>query len=410
MSAMMLAPSHSEDSSVLGVRSRSNSMDTSQLSQNNTPRARFLDGTRSRSESIGQSRSESIDASGGVSIHSVMADPALKELFKWHAVSVFAFENIFFIDQVDQDWRSLFAEGATPSGPAKRAVADTLIKTFIGDNAPWEITVDSKIRRAFEKYSDDDLDENTFDKAYTLVMRDLARSMTQFQTTEVFLSYVNNRDCVDAIFADDGNVAPQSQAQMLARIRNLYKTTSEVKFEQDDTLLPNFTHRSMVRGKQCGFAKKVSQTGVIELYDMTPEMLASFPLSLLTNQTQRRRAASLFGGPPGGFGKDKSFSVDSGSAVKEPRRFKLSFSGRSRSVSVASSKKQTPVIAVRIRDSQGREFGPIAVSDVQMWWKFHVLRSTTLISVDDGKTFQPVSDLPEVFPQSKRVQMMDPLS
>ncbi len=54
--------------------------------------------TRSRSNS--SSNESPGQAVKQLSIYQVLASPCLKEALKWYAVSVFAFENIFFVDKV----------------------------------------------------------------------------------------------------------------------------------------------------------------------------------------------------------------------------------------------------------------------------------------------------------------------
>jgi hypothetical protein len=96
---------------------------------------------------VGRSRSESIDrpvAAPPFSIYSVLASPCLKEAFKWHSVSCFAFENFFFVQKIDSTWRSLFV--GFRNNTAIKACADDILRTFIDNSAPWEISLSSQVR------------------------------------------------------------------------------------------------------------------------------------------------------------------------------------------------------------------------------------------------------------------------
>ena len=45
-----------------------------------------------------------------LTVYQVLASPCLKEALKWHCVSVFAFENVFFVDKVGALLASLWFE------------------------------------------------------------------------------------------------------------------------------------------------------------------------------------------------------------------------------------------------------------------------------------------------------------
>lgn len=142
-----------------------------------------------------------------MSIYSVLSSTVLKEAFKWHAVSVFAFENFFFLEKIDTTWRALFSGTAPRRNTAIRACADELVRTFIGMNAPWEISLSAPVRNKLSQTVMDmkaeDMTAELFDAAYTSVLRDVSRSLTQFQTTPLFASITDpaNHQALQEIFA-----------------------------------------------------------------------------------------------------------------------------------------------------------------------------------------------------------------
>lgn len=382
---------------------------------------------------VSRSRSSSFDNSNGAGtgIFGTLAEPVLKELFKWHSVSVFAFENVFFLDKIDTTWRGLFdSHGVAIQGPAHvRSVAIDLIKTFVGQESPWEITLPSGIRRKVAQEVMDAeangsaLPQSLFDQSYELVMRDLSRSMTQFQSTVLYASYANNKECLSTIFGalnDDEVLTVLPLPDLLARLRNLYRTTKPMKLVPDTTKEP-FTHHCMVDTTLLGYALRTNE--LFLFFDLEGSELLKVPADSFDQEPKTfGRARSSTSPMPGIVPRsEKAVTVDSSSSSADKRkmsvteRFRKSFSkgsGKARSatvVDVAEIPRAKP-IAAHLQVGSGRSFGPIAMSDIEMWWKFHVLRPSTLISFDGGLNYQSVATLPEMFPEAKRIQMIDPTS
>jgi hypothetical protein len=74
--------------------------------------------------------------------------------------------------------------------------------------------------------------ENLFDSAHASVLRDISRSLTQFQSSPLFLSISNpaNKAGIEAVFESQKSAA--NSQEVMARVRYLYNTSKTVKLEE----------------------------------------------------------------------------------------------------------------------------------------------------------------------------------
>lgn len=428
--------------------------------------------TRSRSSSFDCPPANLLSPrSSQVSIFSVLSTPALKEAFKWYCVSVFAFENLFFIDKVDLVWRPLFQsekdkksslrKSADPSSSNKEEeereaqrrtqerleVASQIVSTFLSDDAAWEVTLPAGLKKnlceaiakAKSSSSTNELGVSLFDNAYDTVMRDITRSLTQFQVTEVYASYMLNKDWIEPLYSQKSRSTGEgASAETLTRIRHLYKTKLPVRLvplpDGGKSNKQGYTHACMVGEDLRGHALRSDAT--YEFYSLDNVLLTSLPTNQLEQaapMTGRARAqtAPALAGPvfaarspsvaapaaPASSSKGSvSAAADRKASVGAKKRFGL-FSRASRSTSAALSEPAIPVVTspptdfvdMWVVNEAGRIIGPIPTAQMRVLWKFHLLHSWLTVSLDEGKNTCVLSELEHAgFGETNRVQMADP--
>lgn len=372
-------------------------------------------------------------AQESLSIYTVLAEPALKAALKWYAVSCFAFENVLFMERVDVVWRNLFVhtEDKRDMRTVKK-VADDLVKTFIGSEAPWEISVPAQVRlrlaKAVQEANPADLKADLFDGAYDTVIRDVTRSLTQFQASPLYQSYAQNKEAVDALFGARMKLESSSFPELMSRIRHLYKTTKVVRLEARDS--GRYTHACFVGTDLCGYAAR--DAFIFKFFDLAGKELLVLPVNVFDEAAgggagsgQQRVRSLTAPGKVGDDDKPRSSSVVKGAAPSavssekpQKTRFKFSLSkSRTSSASIDKAPAAPKVdprtcVSALLQDKEGGEWGPIAMSDLKLWWKFHLLQPDVRISLDVSdaadRTWVPLSTYDEVFSQSARVQMVDP--
>lgn len=343
----------------------------------------------------------------------VLANPLLRALYKWHSVSVYAFENLFFLDRIDLKWRPLFDEG-TPCPEDAHAVATDIVRTFIGEEAPWEITLSSKLRKQISSVvlandAGTQLPSNLFDRAYELVVRDLTRSLQQFQNTELYRSYVEYEQCAKSLTPEE-EASSDVRARTMARVRHLYKTTQPVAVVAHSGGPFPFCIKAGAETR--GYAE--NDAFFWRFFDLTGRELLRVPANVFENSPVRKgrltRSATVGGAIQNSVGS-KSVTNHRGSSASGRRRLGSLFGKqRSNSTSENLAKMQPKALPEEVMIKRDVESGAFLVplKTVKMWWRFHLLKPAHLISGDGGSTFEPIAEHAAVFDEASRIQMVDP--
>lgn len=336
-------------------------------------------------------------------MHAVLSSPVLKEAYKYYAVSTFSFENFFFLERVDLRWRALFERDA--STDEIRSEAEDMVGTFLGDSAPWEISLSHQTRARLANVvaqPEAELLPNLFDQAYDLTMRDLNRGLNQFQATPLYASYLRNQEALETLMGCSHEEVPvfASRSEMMTRLRHLYKTSKTLRLTPHASDGSEYTHQVLAGRSVCGYATQASFH--VALFDLTGTELIRVPadsFSAGSDADARRRGRSS-------TAPNKLVVVERRkSSVGERIRLSLS---RSRSSSAGGPLEAERLPAVVLLRAGGPTVGPIGSEDVLLWWKFHLLKTTTQISMDGGKQFVPVGELTRIFEEKARIQMVDP--
>lgn len=300
--------------------------------------------------------------------------------------------------------------------------AHELIKTFVGNDAPWEISLPANQRKKLAESvalcRPEDMKLELFDSAYITVVRDISRSLTQFQSTALFTSYMANREALDALFSSSKKGGTVSE--VLARIRHSYRTNHPVKLELMAVRTERATHQCIVEGEVRGYA--CQETFTFRFFDLAGQQLLVVPANIFDSPSAQGRARSVTaphidrGVVPKLEAKDtRKASV----AVAEKKKFSFSF-GKSRAASTADKagaaapEAAAPVTAGLLRDlGSGVVYGPFAVADLRLWWKFHLLPPSTPVcwetSAAERQMWKTLGDSGELgFTETLRVQMVDP--
>jgi hypothetical protein len=95
-----------------------------------------------------------------------------------------------FVDKVDQAWRALFLRKDVEPHETV-AMAKFIYATFFSDEAQWEVSITAPERNRLKQTITTAtpttlLEESLFDKAYDIVVRDMSRSLSNFQTTDMW--------------------------------------------------------------------------------------------------------------------------------------------------------------------------------------------------------------------------------
>lgn len=339
-------------------------------------------------------------------------------------MSTFSFENIFFVDKIDVEWRGLWNRGAIPSSELKSDVALDITRTFIAPNSPWEISISSKQRNALDAFVRESeasaLGKHVFDDCYKLVMRDLARSLQAFESTSVYQSFKSNSQCIVSLFH---GVASDPRSEIHAQIRNLYKTTENVDIVATASLPDPFSHTCLTKGVVKGFVQSTSES--TKFYDLNRTLLLDLPADSISlavliqkdddeplpaapvttvNAVGRlRRSASLL---------TRRKSISDGDSPAPARGFLRGGTRGQRSKSHTVGVRESTQIpeTIHLKDGVEQVFGPIPTNECMLWWKYHLLKAENLVSTDGGKHYCEIGQLPAIFDQSKRVQMIDPVA
>ena len=116
--------------------------------------------------------------------------------FKWHSVTLYCPENLMFIDKIDQSWRGLFLRRHEPYETV--GLARSIWDTFFSEEAQWEVSLSTlehgRLKKIIKQANPDvGLEQNIFDRAYDLVVRDMSRSLANFQTSPFWAEYRKHR-------------------------------------------------------------------------------------------------------------------------------------------------------------------------------------------------------------------------
>jgi hypothetical protein len=282
----------------------------------------------------------------------------------------------------------------------------------------------AKLTKIVEESKPEELKEELFDEGYDLVMRDITRSLSQFKTHAAFISYISNSECIDSCFSPDLAGDKGNLGRVMARLRHLYQTTKPVAVVATAEG-SRYTHNCMVGKELRGYA--IADLFNFVFYDLAGRELLTIDSdsfkggvedSNFNSRVDRSvTAPNLSNKPPAGRSRmgsraSKTKAGSTGSVDVQKKRFSFSFS-RSRTNSGAEKKTNAipdaPVIGFLKPDEESQSYGPIALSQLKLWWKFHILKASTLICFDETQdNFIPVGDCESIFPQKHRVQMVDP--
>ncbi len=245
-----------------------------------------------------------------LSIWAVMSTPALKEAFRWFNVTVYCPENLMFIDKIDFAWRPV-ADRQCDNADDEHAriqdmhgVANFIVQTYLLDESPWEVSLPStekvRLRNVVARTPEDQpLPSTLFDDGYDHVMRDMARSLTSFQQTDVFRSYVTFSTLIESLYsryssasgraegAEGGAESERATGELLARIRHLYHTTQPLRMVLDEN--DSLRYLCYVGNDLRGFAIMVGET--FHFHDAQGKALVVVPRTVLSNV--KSRAAQL---------------------------------------------------------------------------------------------------------------------
>jgi hypothetical protein len=245
-----------------------------------------------------------------------------------------------FIDNIDHAWRALFLRKHEPQESV--SMAKYIWSTFFSFEAQWEVSLNTNERSRLEKIitnasCDVDLEGNLFDRAYDHVVRDMSRSLANFQTTEMWKTYCLNKTVIEALYIKkrsgatlrraaaargggggagggvEGRIRSESmgrdgstsgedsargrsvsfggdedgssesldydnvtRAEVMARVRSLYRTTQQVRLQK----VPNKDFYHCLVGDQIrGRAKVEGET--FYFMDMEEKLLLNVPYQVL---------------------------------------------------------------------------------------------------------------------------------
>jgi len=422
-----------------------------------------------------------------------MGNPALKEAFKWHTVTLYCPENIMFLDKVDRLWRALFIK-SNPDPAQTFSVGRHIYSTFFSNEAQWEVSLSraqSARLQAGVMSADKEVGiaENVFDEAYESVVRDLSRSLTNFQTTAFWRAYSRHTSVIEQMFrssdgrgsrvrspsmdglattsSSEGPIASRpradsvervrseeaggddsssesldfevcTRAELLARVRALYRTTTQVHLRK---VPDKEVYQCLVAGKVCGSARLEGET--FYFLDRDGKILLNVPHQLLFGTdskevaAQRRRGLARRQSSPAKMHlqlqreqqqqKDKAKERRSTAAappalVREPsagllagretrlRRAstntQLKERGRLRRGSAGSASAVKPT-QFHFKAPDGTIVGPLPLADSLQFYKYHVLPQSVECSSDAGITWELLSSA-EAFRGAERISSIDP--
>ncbi len=109
-----------------------------------------------------------------------------------------------FVDKIDQAWRGLFLRKDVEAHETV-ALAKFIYGMFFSEEAQWEVSITAPERNRLKQIvstatPNTMLDASLFDKAYDLVVRDMSRSLANFQTTEMWRCFVTHKDTIEELF------------------------------------------------------------------------------------------------------------------------------------------------------------------------------------------------------------------
>jgi len=417
-----------------------------------------------------------------ISIYEVLGNPALKEAFKWHNVSLYAPENLMFIDKIDQAWRALFLRKHEPHETV--ALARHIWDTFFTEEAQWEVSLNTpEYVRLKQLIGDADVDkgleQSLFDRAYDLVVRDMSRSLANFQTTPFWKAYLQEKNLVEQLFqstqkrvrrsrsssiegsaggrfADGSSEAPvttrersesmgrsrsesvgdessdsfdvetMSRAEVLARVRALYRTTQQVRLHK----VPNKDYyqclvNDQVRGSAC------SEKGTFYFRDLEGKILLNVPVDVIfapdSNEAAVERRAGLrrrLSSPnittrlrrSDSSGSDMQPSSDPSKGLRRTQtNGKLDRKSKDSKSVKAQRRASSGVPIVRkpisfhFKSAEGLLVGPMSSSHAKILWKYHLLDGALEVSSDAGLSWEKL-DESLFFAGEPQIRSIDPTS
>jgi len=396
----------------LRSRSRAQSVDNSyrrergeEDSSENSPRFAMMG--RDRSQSAVTASSEDVEIRGITltgTIFEILSTPVLKEAFKWHCVSVFSIENLFFIDKIDLDWRPLFVRKKVDCQEV-RAAAEEIVKTFFGAEAKFEVNFDSKIiarvkRTLASTKQETCLNEDIFNNAYNLTMRDLHRSLNQFQTTPMYQSYLDHKNTVEKIFSESATssvdeVVSLPYEEMLVRVRHLYRTTGSVMVIPMKEVIDGYNYQCTVGNEIRGYCKAAENT--YSFYNMNDELLLIADAQVFLNKDKHMHRKM----------RERSHT-DSNIMMHKKSIFGKKRNSSNYALTTASSTKE-----VYLKHKLKKEvYGPIPLSTVQLWFRYHIIKTECVLISNDcnGKSsvFRAFEEFGAEFDENNQIQMRDP--
>lgn len=424
-----------------------------------------------------------------MSIYTVLGSPALKEAFKWHSVTLYCPENLMFIDKIDQSWRGLFLRRHEPYETV--GLARSIWDTFFSEEAQWEVSLSTlehgRLKKIIKQANPDvGLEQNIFDRAYDLVVRDMSRSLANFQTSPFWAEYRKHRDVIESLFssanrtirrsrsrsasmdrssvsedAGSSSTTPRSgrarsesmdssqdgssdsvefdnmsRAEVLARIRAVYRTTQQVRLHRapgsDD-------YHCMVGDQVRGSAR--TEDGTFYFCDREGKILLNVPVATVFEQDsmqlaqEKRRALRRRQSSPGDMAAAyRSGSISNSSAPElaaastavaasqsSRRQLRRSSTNASR-MSQKSSVNKDPrmqrrnshgapvkrkIASLHFKSQEGFVAGPIDLEACKVFWKYHVLDSSLEVSIDTGITWELLVST-NLFEDVKQINSVDP--
>ena len=331
-------------------------------------------------------------------------------MFYWHLVSLFAPENLLFLDAVKD-----FDNARNKS--ARKKKLDYILDVFFGESSFYEIHKNKLKKEDLLKLSNDELKPGLFSNISKVVEQDLSRGLTVFWSSDLFKLFLRHKKDLGPVlesnlFSESQCVVAGEQSVSGAEIRQRYGEKESLLLLANCEVGSRFTYVvTNAKRKQIGWCRLTGDFFVF--CDMDEKELCELEVgALLGNNSNKREvkeekddndddefAAS------GCFGKRSNRKISRSQSTGNLRTRSRSLS-RNHSGSLVGKDLREWYLRASL---DGPESLPLSMKELQLLYRFHVIEETFLVRSNNMKWVQ-VRDAPELFNPNKQLQLFDPTS
>ena len=301
-------------------------------------------------------------------------------MFTWHLASRFAPENMLFRNAVCE-FQRLCRAGELDKA---RAHAKSIVKTFMDPSSAFEVPTRGHM------VDTESVAEDMFAPVMNHIDRDLARALQTLWATPLFRSYVENKEALVQLNrnaeAEEQQKKPDRGADPLLTVRSAFGVTEKLLMRRHFEMGSPYTYAVFNSRDQqlVGFCRQADDMFVF--YNRDEQQLLETPAAALLGRSslpKTPRMESL---------EDDDVAGSGCLGGKKP-----------------PSRRMTPndpaLVRWVLKTPSSKELGPFAYSDVQLWWRFHLIPLTAMARPLHEPKLTPIIDR---FPASAQVQLIDP--